>query len=161
MSSGLLSRFSFLLATGCLIITAMTGCGGSAGEDVILDPLHLIDNFDKNPPRHHPRKLVELSVGQFAVKRPVDDYRASMELKFDIYIVVPKRAATELEERLQARQSRVSDQINSVVGRIELDEVSDPNLTWIKSELIPVLNRVLQSDDVRDVVLGDISVSVG
>ena len=161
MSSGLLSRCSLLLTTGCLIITAMTGCGGSAGEDVILDPLHLIDNFDKNPPRHHPRKLVELSVGRFAVKRFVNDGTQSLELQFDAYIVIPKRAVPELEERLQARQQRVRDRIQFVVGQIELDEVSDPNLTWIKSELIPVLNRVLQSDDVRDVVLGDISVSVG
>lgn len=149
------------LASWMLCGLFLMGCGGSTDEDIILDPLHLIDNFDKNPPRHHPRKLVEISLGQIETSMPANEDGEIITVKFDAHIIVPKERREDIEKRVEQRISRIQDHMTRVLMEIDPRELSDPNMTWMKSELIPVINRILQADDVRDVVFSDFSVLIG
>lgn len=154
-------RNQIQLAAWILCGLFFVGCGRTTDEDIILDPLHLIDNFDKNPPRHHPRKLVEISLGHLETRMPANNDGETIMIEFDAYIIVPKDRRNEIEKRVEQRISRIQDHMTRVLMEIDPDELSDPNMTWMKSELIPVINRVLQADDVRDVVFSDFSVIIG
>lgn len=149
------------LASWILCGLFLMGCGGSTDEDIILDPLHLIDNFDKNPPRHHPRKLVEISLGHIETSMPANEDGEIITVNFDAHIIVPKERREDIEKRVEQRISRIQDHMTRVLMEIDPRELSDPNMTWMKSELIPVINRILQADDVRDVVFSDFSVLIG
>jgi flagellar basal body-associated protein FliL len=92
---------------------------------------------------------------------PANHDGETIMIELDASIIVPKDRRNEIEKRVEQRISRIQDHMTRVLMEIDPDELSDPNMTWMKSELIPVINRVLQTDDVRDVVFSDFSVIIG
>lgn len=146
---------------GVLVALFLTGCGGTEEEAPLVDPLNLIENFDPTPARHHPTKLAEVSIGSFALSRPSPDRIEVLSVSFSAFIVVPIESKDKFDGRIKERQGRIADLVNSLVQRATFDDLNNSELLWLKAELQPALSRALQTDEIRDVVISEFSISVG
>ena len=150
------------IAIGLLWLVVLgSGCSGSSTEAPLVDPLNLIENFDPNPVRHHPTKLAEVSLGSFALSRPSSDRIQVISVSFDAFIVVPIESKDKFDDRIKERQGRISDLVNMLVQQATFDDLNTSELMWLKAELLPAISRLLQTDEVRDVVIVEFSISVG
>ncbi|HAN96995.1 MAG TPA: hypothetical protein DCQ98_05975 [Planctomycetaceae bacterium] len=148
-------------ALPCLALL-LVGCGGAEEQEAALvDPLNLIENFDPNPARHHPTKLIEVSLGSFALSRPSPDRAEVVTVTFDAYAILPLEAQDKYTGRIEERKARIADQINRLVQSAGIADLNDPELLWLKAEILPVVGRILQTDEIRDIVINEFSISVG
>lgn len=146
------------LALVVAVATTLSGCGGGGPEKALIDPAGLIDKYEMVPLRHHPDKLTELSVGEFDITLPISDDFEVYHVRFEAFAVVPVEKVDKLKGDIASKDKTLRDRINSVVLGLDSRHVTDTELTWMKSELRPILNRVLQTDEVRDIVFGNFSV---
>ncbi|MCA9107046.1 MAG: flagellar basal body-associated FliL family protein [Planctomycetales bacterium] len=150
------------MAIGVLwLMVLSSGCSGSGDEAPLVDPLNLIENFDPNPARHHPTKLAEVPIGSFALSRPSPDRVEVVSVSFSAFIIVPIGSKDKFDERIKERQARIADLVNGLVQRATFDDLNSSELLWLKGELQPALSRALQTDEIRDVIITEFSISVG
>lgn len=156
------NRIQQSVCAALAVVTTLTiGCGSKEEEAPLVDPLNLIENFDPTPARHHPTKLAEVSIGEFALSRPSPDQIEVMSVSFTAFIVVPVESKDKFDERIKERQGRIKDLVNSLVQHASFEELNNPELLWLKAELQPALGKALQTDEIRDVVISEFSISVG
>ncbi len=143
------------LSMSLLVASSMTGCGSGLTEEQLIDPLHLIENYDPTTPRHHPVKLSEVDLGEFVVSIPNPNSIEVYRVQFHAFAVVPRERVSEVAESVEVYSSRMRDTMCSVVKNVDIDKMDDPAMTWLKAEMIPALIRELHSEEVRDIIFSD------
>jgi flagellar basal body-associated protein FliL len=116
--------------------------------------LSLIADKEK---KHDPRLYIEVDLGEFRVTRPGEDEDEIVVVKFQIFGVLNERDKLKFDESSLGREQRLRDAVLSVVHSSELDELMDPALDQVKSELVAAINRILESDFLRDVAFSSFS----
>jgi flagellar basal body-associated protein FliL len=116
--------------------------------------LSLIADKEK---KHDPRLYIEVNLGEFRVTRPGEDEDEIVVVKFQIFGVLNERDKLKFDESSLGREQRLRDAVLSVVHSSELDELMDPALDQVKSELVAAINRILESDFLRDVAFSSFS----
>ena len=116
--------------------------------------LSLIADKEK---KHDPRLYVEVDLGEFRVTRPGRDEDEIVVVKFQIFGVLNERDKPKFDESALGREQRLRDAVLSVVHSSELDELMDPALDQVKSELVAAINRILENDFLRDVAFSTFS----
>lgn len=116
--------------------------------------LSLIADKEK---KHDPRLYMEVDLGEFRVTRPGVDDEEIYVVKFHIYGVLNEQHQLPFEESAAGRQQRLRDAVLSVVHRTEFDQLMEPSLDQVKSELVTAINRILESDFIRDVAFSTFS----
>ena len=129
------------------------GSGSSQAGDVGRI-LSLIADKEK---KHDPRLYMEVDLGEFRVTRPGDEEDDIVVVKFQIFGVLNERDKLKFDESALGREQRLRDAVLSVVHRSELDELMDPALDKVKSELVAAINRILENDFLRDVAFSTFS----
>jgi len=147
-----------LVALALVVTTA--GCGSGDSDSGLIDPLHLIENFDAQPLRHHPTKLVEIELGTFSIRRPSQDMNEIVSVDFTVSAVVPVGRQSQITAVLKERKALVADEINSVVKSASFEDLNQIEMHWLKGELKPMMNKLLRTEEVRDIVFADYSVNV-
>lgn len=154
MTRSRLTPVAIWLLSGMLTVT-LAGCGTASSQDQMIDPLNLIEDYDPATPRHHPTNLSEVDLGEYYITVPIENSFDMLSIRFRVHAVVPKAKLEAITKSVVEKENRVKDQLMTVVQRIDHQELADPSMTWLKAEMIPVLNRELRSEDIRDVVFSD------
>lgn len=150
-------RFGLLALT---LLVAGGGCGPEVPDSALLDPLHLIENFEPHPVRHHPTRLAEIQLGTFSIRRPSADLAEVVSIDFTASAVVPKRFLDNLTKVFEERKGRIADEINRIVKAASFEELNQVEMVYLKSELKPAVAKLLKTEEVRDIVFSDYSVNV-
>ncbi len=138
-----------------VLIVGITGCGGDdPAEEAMTDPTAVLANFERQRRRHDPVAFTEVDLGEYFVTMLVPDH-GMYSVRFHLYGVVDERQQEELETALTTRDRRMRDAVISTVRKTSLEHLGEAKLSWLKSELIPVINGSLKTQSLRDVVFGD------
>ena len=111
--------------------------------------------------KHDPRLYIEVDLGEFRVTRPGAEEDEIVVVKFQIFGVLNERDKLKFDESSLGREQRLRDAVLSVVHSSDLDELMDPALDQVKSELVAAINRILESDFLRDVAFSTFSMPPG
>jgi hypothetical protein len=146
------------------LLSCALGCGGHE-PSAVLDATALLERYDKARQRQDPTHYTETDLGEFTVtKRPdKDDPAADPDdpaiyfIRFHLFAVVDDEQATEFTELMVTHGERVRSKVRETVQSGKLDQWKDPDLGWLKSELIQWINRSVNTPIVRNVVFADFS----
>lgn len=116
--------------------------------------LSLIADKEK---KHDPRLYMEVDLGEFRVSRPGINEDEIVVLKFQLFGVLNEQDHPKFVESSLGREQRLRDAVLSVVHRTDLDQLMDPALITVKSELVAGINRILENDFLRDVAFSTFS----
>lgn len=143
------------------LILCSLGCGGEQTGDPALDPLQLIENVEMTSYNHNPTDYSEVEVGDFYVTLPIDGSIDIYRVSFTMFVVVPNREDGDIETLIEEHMSNVRDRVISTVQRISGDKLHDPDLVWLKTELVEVLRNALGTTEVRDVIFPSFTIERG
>lgn len=107
--------------------------------------------------KHDPRLYLETDLGEFRVTHSGVEPDEIFVLKFHIYGVLHEQDLVNFANSTEGREQRLRDAVLSVVHRAEYEQLLDPALDAVKSNLATAINRVLESDFVRDVAFSSFS----
>ncbi len=139
----------------CLILGAATlvfvapGC--SSSDETAVNADEFLDHYERDRRRHDPNTFVEVDLGEFFVTQR-QSATESYFVRFHIYGVMPEDQTNEFTKALSSRGERMRDAVISTVRRSDLEHLAEPELAFLKSELIPTINHALKTRVVRDVV---------
>ena len=153
------SYFSHILL---LLFAVLMGsiCGCAEPElDMVTDAGTLLERYEKDRRRHDPLHFSEVDLGEFTVTKPQKP--AIFFIRFHLYAVVPDGLVDQFNEVVLTHGQRIRDKVSEATQRCEIDQLKDPSLGWLKSELITSINRIVQSPLLRDVVFADFSLERG
>ncbi len=150
----------FLLAG---LLCSSIGCGTSK-QDAVLDAGAMLERYEKDRRRHDPNHFSEVDLGEYTVslsQRPNKQESSIFYVRFHLYGVVPDGLVDEFGKLLDAHDKTVREKVREVSVQCDLDQLDNPSLGGLKSELIASINRILQAPILRDVVFGDFSFERG
>ena len=139
-----------LLLTG--LLCSSIGCGSSK-QDAVLDASAMLERYEKDRRRHDPNHFSEVDLGEYTVSKRREPW--IFYVRFHLYGVVPDGLIDEFGKRLADHDKTVRGKVSEVTQGCEVEQLNDPSLGSLKSELISSINRILQAPMLRDVVFGD------
>ncbi len=139
----------------------LTGCGGETAGDPQLDPLQLIENVETEVTRHHPTRYCEINVGEFYLTLPIEGSIDLYRISFELAIVVTKKEKDSVEDLLDEHDATIRDHVISTAQSIQEDKLHDPDMIWLKTELVSVLREELRTTAIRDVVFPMLTIERG
>ena len=145
-----------VLALG-LLSCQLCGCGGEATGDAALDEVTLMERYEAQGRRHDPENYIELDLGPFFVTRKIADSSDTLIVRCHLYAVAPQNDQEDLVDTLAIRQKRMRDTVIEVIQTTDVAALSESSMNWIRSEIIPAINKVLHTRSVRDIVFSDFS----
>ena len=152
-------RRAVRLAVTCLVLLSI-GCGESADSE-FEEPAEVLTQLYAKRKRHDPENFVEVELGIYAVTVPPTDDRGPLFVRFTLFGVVPEDEVSDFGDLLVKRSHRMRDGIMNTIRRSETQHIKDPSLNWVKSELVPNINRNLRCQSLRDVVFTSFSLERG
>lgn len=144
-----------LLASLFTIVISMAGCGSPAAQNTAMAPAELLDLLEEQQRRHDPKHYVELPLGKFRVSHATSD--GYLMASFELFAVLPEDAQEEFTASLPAYEKRIRDSVIGLVQRVETEQLADPGLAYLKSEMVIAINRVLQKRLLKDVAFSTFS----
>jgi hypothetical protein len=157
-SSGHLIRLQIVLSLLSALPVLCSGCGKSE-QPPVLDVGTLLARYERDRRRHDPVYFSEIDLGEFTVTQRHEP--AIFYIRFHLFGVVPEELVQEAETLLVTHGERVRARVREAAQRCEADQLNDPSLGWLKSELITSINRSLQAPMLRDVVFAEFSFERG
>jgi flagellar basal body-associated protein FliL len=117
----------------------------------VADVEKILSLIAEKEKKHDPRRYVEVDLGEFRVTRPGDDEDEIYVVRFHIYGVLNEQDQPKFDQSAEGRQQRLRDAVLSVVHRAQFDQLMDPALAVVKSELVAAINRIVENDFIRDI----------
>ena len=149
---------SFVLLLLAAVIGLSCGCSKTL-PDPVTDAGALLERYEKDRRRHDPVHFSEIDLGEVALNRRKDNL--IYYIRFRLYAVVPDGLTDQFNELLLTHGERVNSKVLESARRCSLEQLNDPSLGWLKSDLISSVNRILQTPILRDVVFSDFSLECG
>ena len=145
------------LAVVIALLPLMSGCGGETKAAVAVDGIELLDLLQQQDKRHDPKAFVELSLGDYMVSRRGLGGEGILVVRFQLFGIVAAQEQEKLTHELPAYEKRIRDCVISLIQRTDLDQLADPNLAYIKSEITLSTNDVLRGRLIKNVVFSNFS----
>lgn len=136
-------------------MTLSVGCGSAPVAQPALAPAELLDLLEEQQRRHDPKHYFELSLGTFRISHATPD--GVLVASFELYGVLPEDSRGDVDAMLPVYQRRLRDCVISLVQRVETEQLSEPSLAYLKSEMTISINRVLQKRIFKDVAFSTFS----
>ncbi|MEC7499375.1 MAG: hypothetical protein VYE67_13735 [Planctomycetota bacterium] len=135
------------------------GCGPNYDEDQILDPLKLAQKLDANASDLDPAEFVEIELHPVVHNTQIEEKAscATIDIRFQAYIVVPKASEKTMKETISNRRFGLMEDVKEVVRQSDMGILSDPDLDRLKSTLVEALRQEL-GEEIRDVVFAQFSI---
>jgi hypothetical protein len=130
----------------------------SEGHSSAPDYEELLSMISLKDKKHDPRLYVEVDLGEFKVTHSgpeKSDYL--VVLRFQIFGVLHEQELAKIQKSLEERQQRMRDTVLSVVQKTHFDQLNDPSLDAVKSDLVVSINRVLETNILRDIAFSKFS----
>ncbi|MBM4088037.1 MAG: hypothetical protein FJ276_01205 [Planctomycetes bacterium] len=151
-------RQCVLLLTTAILTALVTGCGKEQTQAVV-DAGELLETYELDRRHHDPVFFSEVDLGEFTVtQRREPDI---LVVRFHLYGVVPDKYLEQFNALVVSHGERIRSEVREAVQAGSLEQLGDPTLGWLKSELISSINGVLDTRMLRDVVFGDFSFERG
>jgi hypothetical protein len=147
-------RLRITAFTVAIVALVNSGCGNSEPIEM-LDAQALLDRYEQDRRRHDPTSFSEVDLGQFFVSLRED--RSTYQVRFHIFGVIPDNQVSQFEDMIEPYTQRIRDAVISAVQGSELDQLRDPSLGWLKSELLDAINQSVQMRILRDIVFTEFS----
>jgi hypothetical protein len=150
-------RSWLLLALATALLPLLSGCGGESKASTTLDGLQLLDLLEQQDKRHDPRAYVEVSLGDYMVSRRGIGGQGILVVRFQLFGIIDAAEQEKLTRELPAHEKRIRDAVISLTQRTDIDQIADPNLAYLKSEITLAANEVLRSRAIKNVVFSNFS----
>ena len=136
----------------------LAGCGGGEVKaPVSLEAAALLELLDKEHESQDIKSLVELDLGKFRISHAMPESEGMLQIRFTLYGVLTEAKKAQIEEELPKFEKRMRDAVISLVQKSETEQLADPALTYLKTEITAALNRVLQARVLKNVVFSEFS----
>ncbi len=158
----LLSRIATPVGLIRLLLAGFVCCSigcGTSKEEAVLDAGAMLERYEKDRRRHDPIHFSEVDLGEYTVTQRHEP--SIFYIRFHLYGVVPEGLTEEFGKLLAVHDNTVRSKVREVSQQCAIDQLNDPSLGWLKSELISSINRILQTPLLRDVVFADFSFERG
>jgi len=99
--------------------------------------------------------LIEVDLGEFTITQRQEDKDMILMIRFQIFGVIDYEKRDKFEKLLGQRRQRVRDAVITIVQGAEVEQLSDPSLGWLKSEIVPAVNKLLAAKLLKEVVFSD------
>lgn len=134
-----------------------SGHGGGHATVGLADAGHgsLATHDSDSQRRHDPIEMVEVDLGEFTVTQRQPESSQMLLVRFKIYGVIERDKKDAFGKLLEDRRQRMRDSVITIVQRADIEQLSDPTLSWLKSEIIPAVNKLLRTRIMKDVVFSD------
>jgi hypothetical protein len=146
-----------LLVLAVAGLPLLAGCGGETKAATAVDGIELLDLLQQQDKRHDPKAFVELSLGDYMISRRGLGNDGILVVRFQLFGIVAQHEQEKLTHELPAYEKRIRSAVINLVQATDLDQISDPNLTYIKSEITLATNDVLRGRLFKDVVFSNFS----
>ena len=158
-----------LIVRGSLFVLASTAAAAgpsSCSSDEKKDPaameaVELLDLLAAQNKRHDPHNYVEVDLGKFKVTHVLAKDEGYMLIQFHLFGVLPQGQQAEFAAELPLFEKRVRDAVISLVQHSDIEQLADPKMEYLKSELVIAINRVLQGQVIKDVAFSEFSLGPG
>ena len=158
---GLLSRGAWKLGIVCVCVLAFASCGTQARNPTAMEAGELLDLLDGRNERLDLDKYAEVEIGTFKMTlpgaSPTEEERTPLRVKFKLIAIVPEGQKVNFEAELPKYEKRIRDAVISLVGRTDQDQLAEPSLSYLKSEVVTTINRILQKRLLRDAAFSSFS----
>ncbi len=121
----------------------------------------MLERYEKDRRRHDPNHFSEVDLGEYTVSKKSNNSDSIYYVRFHLYGVVPDALISEFDKTLAAHGKTLRDRVLKVSNECKLNQLNDPSLGWLKSEMISSINRTLQAPLLRDVVFSEFSFERG
>jgi flagellar basal body-associated protein FliL len=130
---------------------------GSHAKAAVADSGHgSAGAHDADPQRRHdPTEMIEVDLGEFTVTQRQPDSNILLLVRFKIFGVIEREKKDDFAKLLEDRRQRMRDSVITIVQRADMEQLSDPTLGWLKSEIIPSVNKLLRTRILKDVVFSE------
>jgi hypothetical protein len=130
------------------------------------DPKVMLERFEKDRRHHDPQEFAEVDLGEFTVT--LSHQESLFCVRFHLYAVVPDPLLEQFDELRVTHNERLRETVRGTTQRFasddddnQWDELNDPSLTWLKSDLTTAINQLLQVPIVKDVAFAEYTFEQG
>jgi flagellar basal body-associated protein FliL len=99
--------------------------------------------------------LIEVDLGEFTITQRQEEKDMILMIRFQIFGVIDYEKRDKFEKLLGQRRQRVRDSVITIVQGAEVEHLTDPSLGWLKSEMVPAMNKLLGAKLLKEVVFSD------
>lgn len=135
-----------------------SGCGGGESSD-LLDASALLARYERHRQTLDLRKLTEVDLGHFTVTQRYEP--GILFIRFQLFAVVADDQLDQFTRLAEAHGERLRSEVRELVQGSSPEQLDDPALTWLKTELVQALNRRFATAIVQDVVFGEFTFERG
>ncbi|MEC8305386.1 MAG: hypothetical protein VX034_11750, partial [Planctomycetota bacterium] len=108
-------------------------------------------------PNKDPAEFVEIKLHPTIDNAIYERSGATIDIRFQVYIVVPKTGEKTMKEKISNSQGRLEAAVNKVIRDSDVEVLSNPALVLLKSKLVEELRKEL-GDEIHDVVFAEYSI---
>ena len=127
-----------------------TGCNSS--PEVDLQEIAFVPDVEED---------VEFALGSFSIPIPAslsDGRRRNlMQLRFDLHAVIAPEDEQKVSESWSHHEGQFRDSVLRICRRASLEDLSEPKLATLKSQLRASARKILGEYRVRQVVVGEVA----
>lgn len=153
MLDSFIARGAFVLVMAALLASG-SGCGSKKEETTA-------EQSDEESADQNPLHFVEIDLGEYFITRPPTNEEAAYYIRFHIFGIVREKDESDFTTAMDERGKRMRDSVIEIAQRTDLEHLRDPGLTWLKSELVPIINKKLRCQLLQNVVFTDFTAERG
>lgn len=135
-----------------------SGCGGGQSAE-LLDASALLARYEQGRQTCDPSKLAEVDLGHFTVTQRREP--AIFFIRFQLIAIVSDDRLEDFTRLVETHGERLRGEVREIVQGSNLEQLGDPALLWLKSELVAAINRRVATTIVHDVVFAEFTFERG
>ena len=123
-----------------------------------MDVPEIMELLEDEQLKRNPQAFAEIELGKFKVTQMLPGDEGQLVVRFHLIGIVPEAKQTEFTESMPKYETRLRDSILALVQRAEPEHLSDPALSYLKSEMLMIINSQMHSRHLKSVVFSELSI---
>jgi len=148
-------RGSLLLFASAAAASGGSSCSEEKKTPAALESAELLDLLEAQNKRHDPKNYVEVDLGKYKVTHVLDHEQGYLLVEFHLFGVLSKTKQEEFAHSLPLFEQRLRGAVIDLIQHSETEQLSSPNLEYLKAELVTAINRTLQARVLKDVAFSN------
>ncbi len=151
--------------TRCLFVLGLVmfalgaiGCGSAPVQVAGMDVPEIMELLEDEQLKRNPQAFVEVDLGKYKVTQMLPKEEGQLVVRFHLIGIVPESKQSEFTDSMPKYETRLRDSILSLVQRAEPEHLSDPGLSYLKSEMLTVINNQMHTRHLKSVAFSDLSI---
>jgi flagellar basal body-associated protein FliL len=141
-----------------MFVACVSGCGSAPVQVAGMDVPEIMELLEDEQLKRNPQAYSEVDLGKFKVTRMLSADDGQLVVRFHLIGVVPETKQTEFTESMPKYETRLRDAILALVQRAEPEHLSDPALSYLKSEMLVIINNQMHTRHLKSVAFSDLSI---